>query len=231
MNFHLHYWNAFENITVPLGLSATLNNNSVSSTTWKVSIIGHFSRSACVYRSSHQRCSIKKTVSKNFAIFRGKHLCWSLFSIKSNFIKKRLQHSCFHVSIAKFLKTVFYRAPPVAAPVYRINPLSLSSTIIRSGSNAPFRCFFLSLTSSWFFLLLPASSYMNQTHTHKSWYLDLQKAPDMVLPRYLSFHIFSTNRSIFPGKPQNQICMKDAFEQNGGSNELRSWLHLWSNVE
>ena len=32
-----------------------------------------------------------------------------------NFIKKRLQHRCFLVNIAKFLKTAFYRTPPVAA--------------------------------------------------------------------------------------------------------------------
>ena len=32
-------------------------------------------------RSSHWRCSIKKGVPKNFVIFTGKHLCWSLFLI------------------------------------------------------------------------------------------------------------------------------------------------------
>ena len=30
------------------------------------------------FRSSHQSCSIEKAVLKNFAIFTGKHLCWSL---------------------------------------------------------------------------------------------------------------------------------------------------------
>ena len=29
----------------------------------------------------YQRCSIKKAVLKNSAIFTGKHLCWSLFLI------------------------------------------------------------------------------------------------------------------------------------------------------
>ena len=33
-------------------------------------------------RSSHLRCSIKKAVLNNFAIFTGKHLCWSLYLIK-----------------------------------------------------------------------------------------------------------------------------------------------------
>ena len=31
------------------------------------------------YKSSHQRCSVKKGVLKNFTIIAGKHLCWSLF--------------------------------------------------------------------------------------------------------------------------------------------------------
>ena len=30
-------------------------------------------------RRSHVRCSIKKAVLENFAIFTGKQLCWSLF--------------------------------------------------------------------------------------------------------------------------------------------------------
>ena len=33
-------------------------------------------------KSSHQRCSIKKAVLNNFAIFIGKHLCWSIYLIK-----------------------------------------------------------------------------------------------------------------------------------------------------
>ena len=37
---------------------------------------------ATYFRSNHQRCSIKKVILKNFAIFTGRHLCWSLFLIK-----------------------------------------------------------------------------------------------------------------------------------------------------
>ena len=53
----------------------------------------------------------KKAALKTFVIFRGKNLCWSLFFNKSavsqswNFIKKWLQHRCFPVNIAKFLRT------------------------------------------------------------------------------------------------------------------------------
>ena len=35
--------------------------------------------------SSHRKCSIKKGVLKNFTVFTGKHLCWSLqFYLKKN---------------------------------------------------------------------------------------------------------------------------------------------------
>ena len=42
---------------------------------------------------------------KNFSIFTGKHLCWSLFAGLQgcNFIKKRLQHRCFLVNISEQL--------------------------------------------------------------------------------------------------------------------------------
>ena len=46
----------------------------------------------------------KKPVHKNFAIFTEKHLYWSLLSIK-----KRLQHRCFPVDIAKFLRTLILK--------------------------------------------------------------------------------------------------------------------------
>ena len=61
-------------------------------------------------RSSHQRCSLKKPVLKNFEMFTGKHLRWSLFLIKSqakacNLIKKRVQRRGFPVNIVKSLRT------------------------------------------------------------------------------------------------------------------------------
>ena len=60
-----------------------------------------------INRSSHRRCSVKKTVLNNFAIFTRKHLCliklrafWS-----ATLLKKRLWHRCFLVKLAKFLRT------------------------------------------------------------------------------------------------------------------------------
>ena len=62
-------------------------------------------------KSSCQRCSIKKTVLKNFAIFTGKHhVLESLFNKIPGLqvykcIRKRLRHRCFHVNISEFLRT------------------------------------------------------------------------------------------------------------------------------
>ena len=53
-------------------------------------------------RSSRSQSFFKIGVLKNFAIFTGKRLCWSLF-----FIEKRLHHRYFPNNIAKFLRTTF----------------------------------------------------------------------------------------------------------------------------
>ena len=58
---------------------------------------------------------------KNFAIFTKKHpVLESLFNKAADlkafeFFKNRLQHKCFSVNIAKFLRSYFYGTPPVAA--------------------------------------------------------------------------------------------------------------------
>ena len=41
-----------------------------------------FPKRYCTIRKSHRKCSLKKGFLKNFAIFTGKHLCWSFFLIK-----------------------------------------------------------------------------------------------------------------------------------------------------
>ena len=53
-------------------------------------------------RSSRSQMFFKIDVLKNFAIFTGKHLCWSLFLIKLQAFK------CFPVNIAKFLRSSFF---------------------------------------------------------------------------------------------------------------------------
>ena len=57
--------------------------------------------------SSRSQMFFKIGVLKNFPNFTGKHLCWSLFFIRVQFIKKGLQDSYFPVNIAKFLRAAF----------------------------------------------------------------------------------------------------------------------------
>ena len=65
------------------------------------------------FRSSHRRCSVRKSVLRNFAKFTGKRLCQSLLFNKvtglraATLLKKRLWHRCFPVNIAKSLRTPF----------------------------------------------------------------------------------------------------------------------------
>ena len=64
----------------------------------------------CIYLSSHQK-SYKKSCSKNICnIHRKTPALWLLFNSVAalkvcNFFKKRVQHYCFPVNIAKFLRT------------------------------------------------------------------------------------------------------------------------------
>ena len=53
------------------------------------------------HRSNHKRCSIRKSVIKNFAIFTEKHLYFVDLQV-CIVIKKRLQHRWFPANIAKF---------------------------------------------------------------------------------------------------------------------------------
>ena len=72
----------------------------------KLYSLSHWAR--CKYRSSHQRCSVRKDVLRNFAKFTRKHLCQSLFFHKvATLLKKILWHRCFPVNFAKFLRTPF----------------------------------------------------------------------------------------------------------------------------
>ena len=63
-----------------------------------------YTETANGYRNRQRRCSIKKGVHKKFAIFTGKHMCWSLFLIM------RPQRRCFSVNIAKFLRAAILRS-------------------------------------------------------------------------------------------------------------------------
>ena len=60
-----------------------------------------------------QKQSLEVSCKKGVRL-TGKHLWWSLIFNFINFIKKRLVNKCFPVNIAKFLKIIFYRTPPVS---------------------------------------------------------------------------------------------------------------------
>ena len=71
------------------------------------------------YRSSHQRCSLRKGkgVLRNFAKFTGKHLCQSLFFNEvaglslpqpATLLKKRLWYRCFPVNFCEISKNTFF---------------------------------------------------------------------------------------------------------------------------
>ena len=59
-----------------------------------------------LFRSSYQRCSMWKSVFRNFTKFTRKHLCQNLF-LNKVLSKKRLWHRCFPVNFAGFLRTLF----------------------------------------------------------------------------------------------------------------------------
>ena len=61
-----------------------------------------------IIRSNHRRCSIKEAAQRKTLVLE------SLFDKVAalhacNFIKKRLQHRCFAVNIAKFLRTLILK--------------------------------------------------------------------------------------------------------------------------
>ena len=65
------------------------------------------------FKSSHQRCSVKKGVLRSFATFTGKHLCQSLFFHKvagaaCSFIKKETLAQVFSCEFCEISKNTFF---------------------------------------------------------------------------------------------------------------------------
>ena len=131
----------------------------------------------CLTIFSRLEVFCKKGVLKNLAKLTGKHLCWSLFFNKvaglrlATLLKKRLQHWCFPVNFAKFLRTpFFYRIPPVFFNIIRervdnpgentendnlnaFNTLKLHNIYPEQHSLRLFWCFLLSFDALVFYLL------------------------------------------------------------------------------
>ena len=90
-------------------------------------------------RSSHRRCSVRKSILRNFAKFTGKHLCQSFFFNKvaglrpAILLKTRLWHSCFPVNFARFLRIPFFTEHfPVTASVGRLAESGISRSQVFS---------------------------------------------------------------------------------------------------
>ena len=76
-----------------------------------------------IYGTSHRRCSVKKGVFKNFAIFAGKHLFWSL------------QHRFFPVKSAKFLRTPILKNICERLLLNLLDTTLLHETILKKHTN------------------------------------------------------------------------------------------------
>ena len=66
-----------------------------------------------VTRSSHRRCSVKKSVLENFTNFTGKHMCWILFLVKLPVFRpaallKRDSKKVFSREICKIFKNSYF---------------------------------------------------------------------------------------------------------------------------
>ena len=89
------------------------------------------------FRSSHQRCSIKKGAPKNFAKFTGKHLCQSLFFNKvaglCNFIKNKTLVQVFSCEFLEIFNNTLFtehlRTTASVASIYSATGVSLLRTL------------------------------------------------------------------------------------------------------
>ena len=61
-------------------------------------------------RNSHQRCSLRKGILRNFAKFRGKHLYQSLFfnKVAGTFLKKETQAQVFSCEFCEISQNTFF---------------------------------------------------------------------------------------------------------------------------
>ena len=90
---------------------------------WKKTMKSFFCN-VLIFRSSHSQVFFRRVVLKNFASFKEKHLCWSLFLIQLQTLRPAtLSKRDFNTGVflwnwrSFFMNSFFYRTPPVAASV------------------------------------------------------------------------------------------------------------------
>ena len=104
-------------------------------------------------RSSHQRCSIEKAVLKNFAIFTGKHLHWSLFLIELQVwgpatVLKETPAKVFFCAYCEIFKNTYFqeklqRTASLNCKQQRLPPALNSISLFSSRSTLRFKEFSL----------------------------------------------------------------------------------------
>ena len=97
--------------TFKVELNLPCSARSHVSRSWNISVIVSTCFLKTIHRSNYSQIFFKIVVLKSLANFIEKRLCWdSLFKKVTRltaFNKKRLQHKCFPVKFAKYLRTFF----------------------------------------------------------------------------------------------------------------------------
>ena len=101
------FWTSHWHIKCKINLERTFKRLRNWGIYWRLFLFGDPVRK---FRSSHQRCSIKKLLlrisqksQENTSVGVSFHLCWS----PCNFMKRKLQRRYFPVNIADILRTIF----------------------------------------------------------------------------------------------------------------------------
>ena len=104
-----------------------------------------------IIRSNHRRCSIKETAQRKTLLLES--LFHKIAALQvCNFIKKRLQHMCFAVNIAKFLRAPILKN--ICERLLLYNTFQRLSSVCKSSIN-------LSVSESLSFLLATFWYHMN----------------------------------------------------------------------
>ena len=190
-------------------------------------MVNHFSCRP-ISSSSHQRCSMKKGVLKNFAKFTRKHLCQSLFINNvaelrpATLLKKRPWHRRFPVNFAKLVRIHFCRPPSlVASPFHATVISSYLHTPLKTSENhqeIAFRPATLLKKRLWHRCFLGNIAKFLRTPFPQNTLLINLKRMEEIIRQALSFYnkvflitllhknVFGWRKSSKIAKPQPKIC-------------------------
>ena len=125
----------------------------------------HWAKIGQNWRKQQLEVFCKKGGLRNFAKFKGKHLCQNLFLYSlSTLVKKRLWHRCFPVNFAKVLRTPFLQNTSRRLLLNWVHPYLQLSINIFSMNKIPGKycvveiCFFWDISFNSFHLCLKHST-------------------------------------------------------------------------